>query len=383
MVASTGEPLAYAQSDEAFRQRIRFFDSVLRAWLDRPGVTLACGRWESAGLAEFVLNGNAEVLASPYGACFAGVREIRIGGTRHHLHVDFGRIHAVEYTISPCVCFGQRPSFEVRFLLECSGGRPTGDWAMSLMITQPYAGDSLLRDEVAWFVRTALRHLDDAPTFVSLKYVPGPGPNEDLRAFVREIAGDEIGAAPDLSAAFVALQQRKRGRSGGGRAAPQEPLCIGLLNEALRLAEASLVIYRHQLLVEFQTDKLSDVQAYEEAGYVSWQIGALSEHHCHLALTRVARCLFSAERVPCQQSRLNFTLWFLVDGDCGNPYRRDGYFSVVLNAPYEGTRLRREIVDPMFDLYRRFRTEAWVGADAAFLEAEDVLLNDRNTSCRG
>ncbi len=66
---------------------------------------------------------------------------------------------------------------------------------------------------------------------------------------------------------------------------------------------------------------------------------------------------------------MNYTAWFLVDGPCSNPYRRDGYFSVVLNRPYAWGRPRADIIGPMFELYRRHAHESWVGADDSFLHA--------------
>jgi len=136
-----------------------------------------------------------------------------------------------------------------------------------------------------------------------------------------------------------------------------------------RLRDASLVIYRERTLVEFQTEKLAGVFKYVEDGHVSWQLGEFQDHHCHLALGAVTRVLFSAEPVPCQGGRLNYTVWFLVPGSCGNPYRSDGYFSVVLNRPYDGDAPRLEIIDQVLSLYRRYRHESWVEADELFLRA--------------
>jgi hypothetical protein len=87
-----------------------------------------------------------------------------------------------------------------------------------------------------------------------------------------------------------------------------------------------------------------------------------------LALGAVTKVLFSAEPVSCQGGGLNYTVWFLTSGPSGNPYRRDGYFSVVLNKPYEGEQPRLELIEPVIDLYRRFSTEAYVLADSGFLQ---------------
>lgn len=148
-----------------------------------------------------------------------------------------------------------------------------------------------------------------------------------------------------------------------------EPRSLELLREALRFREASLVIYRERTLVEFQTEKLAGVFKYVEDGHVSWQLGDFQDHHCHLALGAVTRVLFSAEPVPCRGGRLNYTVWFLVPGSCGNRYRSDGYFSVVLNRPYDGDAPRLELIDQVQSLYRRYRHESWVEAGDLFLRA--------------
>ena len=107
---------------------------------------------------------------------------------------------------------------------------------------------------------------------------------------------------------------------------------------------------------------------YVEQGYVSWQIGAFDDHHCHLSLDTVVRVLFSAEPVSCQGGGINYTIWFLCPGASGNPYRRDGYFSVTLNRPYTGNQPRQEVIGPVLDLYREFQDAAWVQAEPQFLE---------------
>jgi hypothetical protein len=146
-----------------------------------------------------------------------------------------------------------------------------------------------------------------------------------------------------------------------------EPPFLPLLREALALRDASLVIFRDRTLIEFKTERLDGLHRYEEAGHVSWQVGDQHEHHCHLSLGGVTRVLFSAEPVSCQGGGLNYTVWFLTAAPCGNPYRRDGYFSIVLNRPYTGDEPRREVIEPVLSLYRRHRDLPFVEADETFL----------------
>ena len=147
------------------------------------------------------------------------------------------------------------------------------------------------------------------------------------------------------------------------------PSCKALVEEALGLSDASLVIFRDRTLVEFKTEELGGLFEYREGEHTSWQLGRFDSHHCHLALNAVTSVEFSAESVPCQGGRINYTVWFLVSGSCGNPFRSDGYFSVVLNRPYERDSARYEVIGPVFDLYLRYRHNPWVRADAGFLGA--------------
>lgn len=151
------------------------------------------------------------------------------------------------------------------------------------------------------------------------------------------------------------------------------PSIVELVQGALALKGASLVIYRHKTLIEFKTERLGPgLSLYEEQGHCSWQIGDFDDHHCHLDVGACTQVVFGAEPVSCQGGRLNYTLWFMVEGDCGNPYRPNAYFSVTLNKPYgEDGLARLELIEPVFELYRRFRDDAQVSAEPAFLRAMD------------
>jgi hypothetical protein len=173
--------------------------------------------------------------------------------------------------------------------------------------------------------------------------------------------------------------QAPRNAGGHLQSMQLQPPCLELLKAALALPDASLVIYRERTLVEFKTEKLDGVHCYSEEGHVSWQIGGLHEHHCHLDLLSVERMLFSAESVPCQGGGLNYTLWFLTAGPSGNPWRRDGYFSVTLNCPYKGDDPRMEVIGPMLALYERFRHAPGVEADAQFLQVLETGAPQRCT----
>jgi hypothetical protein len=366
-----GDALAQAGEDGTqaeLEERFAFFHDAVSDWLADPGITIVCGRWSEGAISELMPGGTAALLPPAYEGRFAGIRELRIRQQRHHLHIDFGRIHALSYVVAPSVCLGFDPSLEIRLLATDEAGNPTEDWMVSLMYANPYLQDRRVDPEAAGrFFRTARAHLARRPDLVRLTVTPEARRNVHAGALfecLAEASGQRFDDR-DWESALAALGAP----AAKARPAGPEPRIVPLLREALALPEASLVIFRDRTLVEFKTDRLGGLYRYEEQGHVSWQVGRFEDHHCHLALGEVASVLFSAEPVPCQGNRLNYTIWFLVSGACGNPYRPDGYFSITLNKPYRAGVPRPEVIDPVFDLYRRYRRQPWVSADERFLEA--------------
>ncbi len=352
---------------ESLSTQAQFFHDAIERWLAQPGVTIACGRWSDGAIAEILPQGRAHLLPARYDGCFAGVRELRLAAQPHHLHIDFGRIHKLAYTVAPSVCLAFRPSFELRLLTLGPGDAPTDRWTVSLMLESPYV-DGRLDDTAA--VRFFRHVADDAaarPDLVELTIDPAVRSSAvapQVLAAMQAAAGlpDELASSAGWEAAVEAIAPSLQAVQ-----AESDPPLLPLLREALALCDASLVIFRDRALIEFKTEGLDGVHRYEEAGHVSWQIGNQHEHHCHLSLGAVTRVLFSAEPVSCQGGGLNYTVWFLSQGPCGNPYRRDGYFSIVLDRPYIGNQPRAEVIEPVLALYRRHRSESFVEADATFL----------------
>ena len=366
-----GDTVAIADQDDdqaALEERVAFFHEALAEWLADPGITIVCGRWAEGAISEFLPAGKASLLPPVYEGRFAGIRELRIDQQRHHLHIDFGRIHALSYVVAPSVCLGFDPSLEIRLLTTDESGEPTDEWMVALMYSNPYLRDRRVDPQAAGrFFRSARDHLARRPDLVRMEIAPGITDNVHAGALfecLAEASGKRFESI-DWTGALAALGVRSPARVS---AAAGEPRIVPLLREALALREASLVIFRDRTLVEFKTDRLGGLHRYQEQGHVSWQIGDFHGHHCHLALGEVSRVLFSAEPVPCQGNRLNYTIWFLVPGACGNPYRPDGYFSITLNKPYRAGLVRPEVIDPILQLYRRHARESWVEADARFLE---------------
>jgi len=352
-------------SEEGFSEQCRFFHAALESWLSEPDITVACGRWTEGAIGELIPQGRGYLLPARYDGCFVGVRELRLENASHHLHIDFGRVHHIRYVVAPSVCLDFKPSFEARLMVLGPGGAPTDHWVVSLMLSCPYERGVLNLQRVQRFLDLARQQAQQRPDLVefdvesSVRSLPE---GQELLQLLRNTTGLGGGEWPDVIAALCAV-------STPLEAAPVlEPACIALLKGALKLPDASLVVYRDRTLIEFKTEKLDGLHRYVEDGHVSWQIGAFDDHHCHLSLSAVDRVLFSAEPVSCQGGGINYTAWFLTPGPCGNPFRRDGYFSIVLNRPYHGNQPRMEVIKPMLDLYREFRDAAWVQADPTFLE---------------
>lgn len=352
----------------ALEARAAFFHHALTEWLADPDITIVCGRWDDGAISELLPAGQARLLPPIYDGRFAGVRELRLRGQRHHLHIDFGRVHALSYAIAPSVCLDFAPSLEVRLLATDETGAPSEQWMMALMHANPYQPDRRIDPRAAdQFFERARVHLARRPDLVRMQVAPeiDTSPHADaLFASLARVTGQPFDGI-DWTAGMAALGVRQTPLPAPAKAMPR---IVPLLGEALALREASLVIYREHTLVEFKTDLLGGLHRYEAQGHVSWQLGRFDGHHCHLALERVDRVLFSAEPVSCQGNRLNYTVWFLVPGACGNPYRPDGYFSVTLNRPYRAGAVRLEVIEPVLALYRRYAGEPWVEADEQFLE---------------
>jgi hypothetical protein len=350
---------------DTLESRCGFFHEVIASWLADPDITITCGRWSDGSVSELLPRQRARLLPARYDGCFVGVRELRLDAEPHHLHIDLGRVHQACYAVTPSICLQMKPSFEVRFLTLGPGGAPGDRWAVSLMLTQPYDEAGLREDSVGRFFRRARLHSRMQPSLVDVWIDPEVRQSEQGRPLLALLQSMASLPGADWDTAVGAITQTKEKRPV---VEASDPPCAPLLDAALKLPDASLVIYRDRTLVEFKTEKLGGLFRYEEHGHVSWQIGRAEDHHCHLSLSAVEKVLFSAEPVSCQGGGLNYTIWFTTPGPAGNPWRRDGYFSVTLNAPYRGTVPRTEIIEPLLDVYRRFRAEPWVSADAKFME---------------
>lgn len=350
------------RGEDASFALVPFFERSLLEWLSDESAIIAAGDWRDGAVMELV--GEARLLPARYDGCFQGVRELQAVGSEHHAHVDLGRVHSIEYVIAPSVCLGFRPSLEVRYLNTGPGGSRTGRVMIRALVNSLYTKGGVNGHAVSTWYQRYIRDVAERPDRVRLILSQEASEAAEGTAFLDALAKASNMRLPCWSDAAQLLTSAEK-----PAVAPSGPIFRDLLEDAIALYDASLVIFRDRTLVEFKTEELAGVFEYTESGHSSWQIGATDSHHCHLALNAVTSVEFSAEPVPCQGNRVNYTIWFLVAGGCGNPFRSDGYFSVTLNRPYDGHRRRWDVILPLVELYEKYRQHDWVCADNGFISA--------------
>lgn len=133
--------------------RIAQIEAVIRDWLDEPEIALFCGDWRTGSIMELLPRGRAVLTASKYPEPFDGLRDITLPDQEHHLHIDLAKLRTAVYVMAPCVCFGYRPSFEVRFS-DDEGAVA----AFSLGPRRPYLGKRANRAAIVPYFRRMLDH---------------------------------------------------------------------------------------------------------------------------------------------------------------------------------------------------------------------------------
>lgn len=133
--------------------RVAQIEAVIRDWLEEPEITLFCGDWRSGSIMELLPEGRAVLTGPRYAEPFSGLRDITLAHQGHHLHLDLARLGIAGYAVAPSVCYGYRPSFEVRFS-EVAGG-PV---AFSMGIREPYLGRRANRAALVPYFRRLLDH---------------------------------------------------------------------------------------------------------------------------------------------------------------------------------------------------------------------------------
>ena len=115
---------------------------------------------------ELLPRGSARLSESRYEQPFDGVRELRMSGSLHHVHLDLRRLTRAWYLVTPSVCYGFRPSFELR--LTQANCDPRTDFGVGVALANPYAGNRLRIEAVRRYLRRAAGHFARFPQSVSI-----------------------------------------------------------------------------------------------------------------------------------------------------------------------------------------------------------------------
>ncbi|MEW8419856.1 MAG: hypothetical protein AB2690_21755 [Candidatus Thiodiazotropha endolucinida] len=146
-------------------------ETVLREWLAVKEIVIICGKWDHGAISEIISDGKAWLTEAAYTGKFVGLRDLRVRGEHHHLHIDLGKFSHVEYAVTPSVCYGWKPSFEV-FLV---GDHGPGNFAVSA--GRPYRRQALNRPLVKAFFKRFMDHrqrFGDAIQWSATGYGCGP-----------------------------------------------------------------------------------------------------------------------------------------------------------------------------------------------------------------
>ena len=159
-------------------------DAILREWLADPDLTLICGRWSDGGIMELMPEGRATLSQPRYDGDFAGLRDLDLTGQQHHIHLDLNKLPRAVYLVSPSVCYGFRPAFEVR--LCATDDVAATAFGLALGVRHPYRGNQLSHAAVRRYLRRLVNHRRSNPGVVDVRAVDGPVPS----AAERRRAGD-------------------------------------------------------------------------------------------------------------------------------------------------------------------------------------------------
>jgi hypothetical protein len=139
-------------------------EEIIRDWFVDETSALACGDWERGAIMEILPRGRAMLTGARYPEPFTGLREVRIPGQKHHLHLDLGKIDQVIYAVMPSVCYGYRPSFEVHFVREAHVSP-----SFMVMVSAPYRRGRPNRRALVGYFRRLLVHLERFPELVRFR----------------------------------------------------------------------------------------------------------------------------------------------------------------------------------------------------------------------
>lgn len=175
---------------------VEAMESIIRDWLADPETTIFCGYWPDGAIVELLPRGEVLLSGPRYDGVFSGLRELRLAQGAHHVHLDLGRLVRATYLVVPSVCYGFRPSFELR--LTVAGDDPARRFGLGFSMTHPYAGDRLREATALRYFQRAADHLERYPDIASLAFRDGPVP--EGRGTDWSAVESLIGRTPSLAA---------------------------------------------------------------------------------------------------------------------------------------------------------------------------------------
>lgn len=147
-------------------------ERILRLWLQDDDLTVFCGVWSNGAIMELLPRGRARLTDQLYTGRFAGLRDLILDDGGHHVHLDLARLSHACYLVAPSVCYGFRPSFELR--ITAPGADPLREFGLGLAKRHPYEGKNLRESVAAAYFGRAAEHLKAYPRSVSLRFENHP-----------------------------------------------------------------------------------------------------------------------------------------------------------------------------------------------------------------
>lgn len=153
--------------------RVTCMEQIVRDWIAEPDVLVLAGHWGEGALMEIVPTSSPVLTGQLYTGRFAGLRDMILDGEDHHLHMDLGRLTRATYIVSPSVCFGFRPSFEVR--MHACGTDPMLHFGFGMALRMAYHGAQIHAVNVQRYFEMFRRHRSMYPEIVSIVGVDAAG----------------------------------------------------------------------------------------------------------------------------------------------------------------------------------------------------------------
>jgi hypothetical protein len=196
--------------------RITQTEAILREWLADPAIAIVCGDWRAGSIMELLPDGPVLLAGQRYADPFSGLRDVRLAGQRHHLHVDLSKLESCVYAITPSVCYAYRPAFEVGFATAL------GTMAFSISLREPYHGAATNRAPLVRYFQRLLRDHVRFPDLVRFRVERSAHPHageswrDALTSLMEasgrnEVAHDGPAAPEDIERTLRALILEGRG----------------------------------------------------------------------------------------------------------------------------------------------------------------------------